>query len=85
MKTKSSFEKTYFDVLLIDGPFDVDKVVMVAFNNSSENTTKKEIEDLAANVLGEVLNNGMVKTIGDGVFESIYSKENQNETENAKE
>ena len=75
------YSKIYRDLLQVDGDFSMKTVMLSAFLNSPEDYTKKQIKELALQVLDDSLNNGMIRMAEDGVYESIFSKSKSDKEE----
>jgi hypothetical protein len=73
-------QRIYQDLMTINGHFDIKDVVAIALLNSPSSYTKAEVKELALKVLDEALNNKMIKSVGEGVYKSNFSKENNNHT-----
>ena len=74
MSYNELYRKIYRDLLQIDGGFSMKSVMVTAFLNSPEDFTKKQIKELALQVLDDSLNNGMILMVRDGVYVSILSE-----------
>ena len=69
------YGNVYADLITTDGSFSIKQVMFTTFLNSPKEFTKADIEKLAFEVLDEALNAGMVRSVGEGKYESILSHE----------
>lgn len=76
MNLEGIYTKTYRDLLLTQGEFNVRHVVMLAFFNCPDEYTKATVKRIAIKVLDEGLERGMVKVLNEDCYESIFSKQN---------
>lgn len=81
MNYDSIYSKIYYDLLLADKQFGMETVMTTAFWACPEDFTKKQIREIALQVLDDALNNGVIKMVGEGVYESFLMKENQAQSE----
>ena len=75
MSYNETYAKIYRELLQVEGDFNMKSVMVTAFLNSPEHFTKKQIKELALQVLDDSLNNGMILMVGEGVYVSVLSKE----------
>ena len=68
------YARMQWELLQINGEFSMEKVFIIAFRNSPDHFTKKEIKEHALKILDAVLNEGMVRMKADGIYESVFSK-----------
>ena len=77
MSYNETYKKIYRELLQNEGAFNMKSVMVTAFLNSPEDLTKKQIKELALQVLDDSLNKGMILMIGEGIYVSVLSKEAQ--------
>lgn len=68
------YARMQWELLQLNGEFSMEKVFVIAFRNSPDHFTKKDIKEHALKVLDAVLNDGMVRMKEDGIYESVFSK-----------
>ena len=77
MSYYQAYTKIYRKILKNEGDFNMESVMVTAFLNCPESYTKKQIKELALQVLDDSLNKGMILMIGEGIYVSVLSKEAQ--------
>lgn len=73
-------------LLNMDGNFDMNKVIEIAFHNAPDGISELEIKLLALNIVEEMLNVGMLRMGVDEknqkiIYKSDFAKENDEKTE----
>lgn len=70
-------QKIQYNLLQKTGIFTMQQVMFTAFQSSPDHFTKKEITELALQVLDANLNNGMIKMVADGQYKSTLVKDEE--------
>ncbi|MBQ4558357.1 MAG: hypothetical protein IJA61_03155 [Clostridia bacterium] len=79
---KDIYSKVYRALVLEEGQFGLEKARNLAFDYCPDHYTKAQIIALAYSALDETLNNGMVKYVDEGIYESRITQQNNPDSEN---
>ena len=74
MSYKDSYDRVYKALIRTKTEFNLQKATLIAFKECSNSLTKKEIISLTIEVINEGLDNGIIKAVKVGVYQSTLAQ-----------